>query len=178
MGQNHVDVFRDLHVVDLRVEATIDHRFEFPAVVSADADGGASQLSAVFDAAQHVRRVAAARDPHDDVARHGEVLQLLDEDRFIIHIVGDREDPGKAVSKCHDFEFLLDTEAGALVQITGQMRGGGRAAAVAQQEDGLLPLIGVFQDVGNRVDLAIIQRGENSSQPRYVLTDRARVVLH
>jgi len=178
MGQNHVDVFRDLHVVDLRVEAAIDHRFEFPAVVSADADGGASQLLAVFDAAQHVRRVTAAGDPHDDVARRGEVLQLLDEDRFVIDVVGDREDPRQAVGKRHDLELLLGTEAGALVQIAGQVRGGCRAAAVAQQEDGLLPLVSVFQDVGDRVDLAIIQRGENSPQPRYVLTDRARVVLH
>ena len=106
-----------------------------PAIAPGQRHRPAARLVRVLDGAQHVRRIAGSADAHEQVAGLGEILELLHEHAVVAHIVGVGRQRGQLVRQRHDAESRLAVEARAFHDVAGEMRGGGRAAAVAADED-------------------------------------------
>src|SRR5262249_42898724 len=115
---------------------------------------------------QHGGAVAGAADGDEQVARPGQVLQLLHEDALEALVVAPGEDVRRVVRQAQDAQALLPVVVevlaaqGALAQVLAEVGGVGAAAAVAAQKDGAAVLVAVVDGVGQRPDLALVEPRE------------------
>ena len=123
----------DPHVVDRRVQVVLGQRLELAAAEPGDAHGRQPVGVGPLHRLEDVRAVARARDRQQQVARRGQVLELLDEDPVVALVVGPGHDPGGVVGQAQDLEPLLVLEVAerALGQVLAEVRGVGARAAVA-----------------------------------------------
>ena len=90
---------------------------------------------------QHVGAVAGAADGDQQVARAGQVLELLDEDAVEAFVVAPGQDVRRVVGQAQDAQAFLGVVVEvlaaqrALAQVLAEVRGVRAAAAVAAQED-------------------------------------------
>ena len=159
MEDDLVKRFDDAHVVYGGVEVVMGERFELAAGEAGEAHGRQPLLVRPVDGLEDVGTVARARDGQQQVARRGEVLELLDEDPVVTLVVTPGQDCRRVVGQAEDFEplLILEVAQGALGQILAQVRSVGARAAVAADEDETAGVVGCFDKLRHFLELGRIE---------------------
>ena len=122
----------------------------------------------MFDGAYDIGRIAAAAEGHHDIARAGEVPQLLEKNDVIADIVRVGRHRRDLLAQRHDFEAFLAAVAGAFDDVAGKMVGGGGAAPVAEDEDLAVFVAGLTEGFDGLVYLGGVDRVEGGKKLGFV----------
>src|SRR5262245_49212665 len=155
MEDHPVERLGHAHVPDGDVHGDIGEVPELPAVVTGHAYRAHPDRARVLDCAQHVRRVPGSADRDEHVAAPPEVAELLLEDALVAHVVRERRDVADVVREGNDAEAAGRPEVGEgpLREVLPEVRRGGRAAAVAREEDRRVRLEGAPERLDEAVGL-------------------------
>ena len=88
MIEDHMDIFRNLHTVDWRMQGHIGHPFQRPTVIAGNSNDLAPLLFCVLHRVDHIPGIPAAGDRHDNVTNFQMSPQLEPEDLRKPDVIG------------------------------------------------------------------------------------------
>lgn len=145
VSQDHVCVFLLLDILAGGEDAGVYHVFELAAPGAEQGDGGCVVAFRQQHGIDYVEGIAAGADADHYISWLNHRRQLLGEDMFVGGVVAPGRDQGNVVGKRDGFQARRAWGDSIFRQIEGKVRSGGRAAAVAHNEDAMAVVIGRLQ---------------------------------
>jgi hypothetical protein len=166
VGNTHMQIFYDLHVIRRNYDTKIAKRLHFAALKTTQAYGERASLASRLQAKQDIGRIPAAADCQRDIAALREVSDLLGENQVVRGVVRPSCEQGQIVGQRHDSEALLSIaiHARALAQIASKMGSQGCASAISEYIDAAAILESVIELLCYLFDLGMRNRRKHSGE--------------